>query len=417
MTDRRSSADLGPNLEAALSSFPFPERDWEKDALAVQARLAQAGSTDAVLLGAPLPAEPGEPNAPLSATATPPANSGVRTQSLADIARRSVDNKQAAEREMARESLALASKRPSALEVQALREVMNSKLPAAPPSAAVVSAAPISEPPLSAPGASPASTQNAATVPPVRAQARQAKAAANPWPKLGLAAAGIALAAGVLFWLRQPAPIPLATASAPAPTATQKNTTQAAPAANTAAAAAAEPALVGVNPDTLPESEPKPAEPAHDKAATVSAHAPAPSASATGPKAEKIELEDEPEKPVANAAPAPVEQPVAKVLPPDPALRPADSTGGAVPAKPSSGAVQAALGAVMSGARHCVAGEDGPSSALVVFASDGHVQSVSVGGSAAGTPAGSCIEAQLGRARVQPFAASSFSVSATVRPD
>jgi len=40
-----------------------------------------------------------------------------------------------------------------------------------------------------------------------------------------------------------------------------------------------------------------------------------------------------------------------------------------------------------------------------------------VSGAAAGKPSGSCIEAQLGRARVQPFAASSFSVSATVRPD
>ena len=39
MSDRRSSADLGPNLEAALSGFPFPERDWEKDALAVDVHL------------------------------------------------------------------------------------------------------------------------------------------------------------------------------------------------------------------------------------------------------------------------------------------------------------------------------------------------------------------------------------------
>ncbi|HEX3853495.1 MAG TPA: hypothetical protein VHW01_21165, partial [Polyangiaceae bacterium] len=72
---------------------------------------------------------------------------------------------------------------------------------------------------------------------------------------------------------------------------------------------------------------------------------------------------------------------------------------------------------VMSGARHCVAGEDAASSAVVVFSSDGHVQSVSVSGPAAGQPSGACIQAQLSRARVQPFAAASFSVSATVRPD
>ena len=418
MTERRSSADLGPNLEAALVSFPLAERDWEKDALAVEARLSKTalGSTDAALLEAPLASEAGEPNAPLSATATPLAHSGVRTQSLADIARRSVENKQAAEREMARESLALASKRPSALEVQALREVMNSKLPAAPhapPSSGPASAAP----PASQPVPSALSARNAATVPPARAKL---SAAANPWPKLGIAAVGMALAAGVLFWLRQPAPIPLASSSAAPPTEAQK-TTEAAPTTNPAPAPApiaADPGVtVGVNPDSLPESAPKAAEPAHDKAATGGVHAPAPSATATGPKAEKIELEDEPEKPVVSAPVAPVEQPVAKALPPDPALRPADSTGGAVPAKPSSGAVQAALGAVMSGARRCVAGDEGPSGALVVFASDGHVQSVSVSGPAAGKPSGGCIEAQLGRARVQPFAASSFSVSATVRPD
>ena len=413
MSDRRSSPDLGPNLEAALSGFPFPERDWEKDALAVEARLSKAelGSTDAALLAAPLASEPGEPNAPLSATATPLTHSGVRTQSLADIARRSVENKQAAEREMARESLALASKRPSALEVQALRDVMNSKLPAAPPSSAV-SAAPVAEAPESQAVPSAVSARNAATVPPARAKLG---AAANPWPKLGIAAAGVALAAGVLFWLRQPgATTELALSTAAPLTVTQKTNAGAQP----PNVIAPEPGrLVGVDPNSLPESAPKPTEPAHDKAPTVALHAPAPSASATGPKAEKIELEDEPEKPVASATPAAVEQPVAKALPPDPALRPADSTGGAVPAKPSSGAVQAALGAVMSGARHCVAGDEGPSSALVVFASDGHVQSVSVSGAAAGKPSGGCIEAQLSRARVQPFAASSFSVSATVRPD
>jgi hypothetical protein len=53
----------------------------------------------------------------------------------------------------------------------------------------------------------------------------------------------------------------------------------------------------------------------------------------------------------------------------------------------------------------------------VVFASDGHVQSVSVHGPAAGKPSGACIEGQLSRARVQPFAAASFSINATVRPD
>ncbi|MEP7049655.1 MAG: hypothetical protein ABJB12_04850 [Pseudomonadota bacterium] len=413
MSERRSSPDWGQNLEAALGSFPFPERDWEKDALAVEARLPQAGPTEAALLGAPLPSEPGEPNAPLSATATPVTHSGVRPQSLADMARRSVERKQGSEREMARESLALAAKRPSAVEVQALREVMNNKLAAAPPNAALVNAGAASN----AHAARGVRVQGGAAQVPTRAKA--------PWSQVGLAAAGVALAAGVLFWLRQPGPMPPASTSESVLSSAQK-TTAAAARANSVAPSAGQPnaaqaaaaqasAPTGVNPDTLPESEPAPR--AHDKAVAGNAHAPAPSAPASGPRPAKIELEDEPERPLASAVPGRIDAAVPQALLADPALRPADSTGGAVPAKPSSGAVQAALGAVMSGARHCVAAEGAPSSALVVFGSDGRVQSVSVSGSAAGKPSGECIQAQLARARVQPFAASSFSVSATVRPD
>jgi hypothetical protein len=410
MSERRSATDLGPGVEAALRNFPLPERDWERDALAVEARLPHAGATDAALLAPPLPSEPGELSAPPSATTTPLTHSGVRPQSLAELARRSVEKKQTAERAMARESLALAAKRPSAEEVQALREVMNQRRVAPPPSAPVVTQVSASQP--RAKGV--VSAQDTAALP-----ASGVQGSHPSWSRLGLLAAGIAMAAGFLFWLRRPGPPASTGAPGAAVTAAQTpvaavSTTTANRAANAATPTATpEPAATGVNPDTLPKSEPASAEPARPKAAV----APAPSARASGPKAEKIELEDDTEQPVASAAPGRPEASVAKALPPDPALRPADSTGGAVPAKPSSGAVQAALGAVMSGARRCVAGDDTPSSALVVFGSDGRVQSVSVSGPAAGRPAGGCIEAQLGRARVQPFAASSFSVSATVRPD
>jgi hypothetical protein len=84
--------------------------------------------------------------------------------------------------------------------------------------------------------------------------------------------------------------------------------------------------------------------------------------------------------------------------------------------RPSAGAAQAAVGAVLGTARACVAGHPQPSSAELVFGSDGQVQSVSVGGPAAGTPAAACIESALKKARVQPFAASSFSLGVTVRP-
>ncbi|HEY4159849.1 MAG TPA: hypothetical protein VGM29_17180, partial [Polyangiaceae bacterium] len=82
-TDARSSfVELGEKPEAMLGALATLERDWEKMALAVEARLPEtrAGSTDAALLAAPLPSEASEPE---SASATPLANSGVRTQSLA----------------------------------------------------------------------------------------------------------------------------------------------------------------------------------------------------------------------------------------------------------------------------------------------------------------------------------------------
>ena len=84
--------------------------------------------------------------------------------------------------------------------------------------------------------------------------------------------------------------------------------------------------------------------------------------------------------------------------------------------RPSAGAAQAAVGAVLGAARACVAGQPQPSSAQLVFGSDGQVASVAVGGPAAGTPSAACIESALKKARVQPFAASSFSLGVTVRP-
>jgi hypothetical protein len=402
MSERRSSADLGPSAESALSAFPFAERDWERDARGVEAQLSDAarGSTDATLLAAPLPLEPGEPTT-LAATSTPLANSGVRTQSLADMARRSVEQKQTMARDMARESLALAAQsRPSSEEAAALREAV---------SAVRAVEAPVTP---SAPPPPPSARAVRGSMPPVAAAAAQ-----TPWSKVGLGAGVLALAAALLLWLRHPAePAPLVVNDV-APTAADKAQSPPTPTPAAADHAAAAAAPAAVDPSTLSqEGATKTAETAHTKGtASAVAGAAAASASASGPSPEKVVLDDDP--PSAAVAEKPAEKPVDKALPLDPALRPADSTGGAIPVKPSTGAVQAALGAVMSGARHCVAGDEDASSAVVVFASDGHVQSVTVHGLAAGKPSGACIESQLSRARVQPFAASSFSINATVRPD
>jgi hypothetical protein len=382
VTDRRSSSDLGERAEAALTAFPFPERDWERDARAIEARITSSlrGSTDASLLAAPLPSESDEPST-VSATTTPLTNSGVRTQSLAELARRSVEKKQASERQMARESLALA-----ALAAQQRAKPAQSDANPVPASGVATSAV----------------ANNAAAHQLIADRSAQANAtAAKSFPKIALAFPALALAAAALLWFRQPESTPLVSTE-PAP-ATPSVVAPSAPAATAIArsqpTSAQEPPR-GIDPSTLPDHGAPTPDSETGKQAAVAA---APTKAGTSKPQLKVD------RSAAEASDP--------GLPPDPALRPADSRSGGLPTKPTTGAVQAALGSVMSGARHCVAGDDAPSRAVVVFGSDGRVQQVTVSGSAAGKSSASCIEAQLSRARVQPFAASSFSVNATVRPE
>jgi len=96
------------------------------------------------------------------------------------------------------------------------------------------------------------------------------------------------------------------------------------------------------------------------------------------------------------------------------------SGGGAapdgVPQKPSPGAVQGAIGNVLTAARACLGPTDGVSRATVTFASSGAVRDVQVAGGAAGTPAEACIRDALGKARVAPFVEPSYAATITVRP-
>ena len=95
---------------------------------------------------------------------------------------------------------------------------------------------------------------------------------------------------------------------------------------------------------------------------------------------------------------------------------PAGPAAGSVPEAPSQGAIQGALGSVMGGAKACVAGQDGPSRANVVFGSNGRVKSVSISGPAAGTGAAGCIKSALSKASVGPFSRDSYAVGVTIRP-
>lgn len=395
MSERRSSADLGANAEALLGAFPIPERDWESDARAIEARLSKSGPLDERLFAAPLPAEPGEPHSG-SATATPLTHSGIRTQSLTELARRSVEKKRAEEREMARASFAIAAtEKPSANDLRAPTQALADRNSAGlrPPTPPVRNT----------------EQESAPARPPQRT-------GSSTWPKLVLATPLFALAAAALLWLRRPA-APLSVANDAVPTASTSEATQSQAVApvvkHVPGASNSEPSAPhGIDPNTLPEeAEATLAEATHAKVGGVSS--PPVAGNAPSSAAGRAALHGQ--RPLV-AGPEPLKS-AENSLPPDPALRPADSSGGELPAKPSSGAVQAALGAVLSGARHCVAGDDGPSSAVVRFGSDGRVQSVTVSGPATGKASGACIQAQLTKARVQPFAASNFSVSATIRPD
>jgi hypothetical protein len=246
----------------------------------------------------------------------------------------------------------------------------------------------------------------------------------GPWP--GVIIGGVGLAAAFALYLSRPEPAPVTIVQAPpqtpavaaeAPRApSPESKPPATPAPERAREAALDPTSLPALPrETAPRAEGKLAEPAAVAAAKSPGAVPAPVAAApragaTGKvAAENIVLEEDPK---AAAKPAPN----APAGPGDGKLRPAELSSGTMTDRPSAGAAQAAIGAVLGAARSCVAGHPQPSTAQLVFGSDGQVSSVTVGGPAAGTPAAACIESALKKARVQPFAASSFSLGVTVRP-
>jgi hypothetical protein len=94
----------------------------------------------------------------------------------------------------------------------------------------------------------------------------------------------------------------------------------------------------------------------------------------------------------------------------------AADTAAGLPAKPSLGAVQGAVGAVMPATRYCLGPDDPVAQATITFQSDGSAQTVAVSGSAAGQPAEACIRSRLMGARVAPFSNPTFTWTVTVRP-
>jgi hypothetical protein len=102
--------------------------------------------------------------------------------------------------------------------------------------------------------------------------------------------------------------------------------------------------------------------------------------------------------------------------PQDDGSKPASGGGANVPEQPSQGNAQAAIRAVMGGAKACVAGATEPTSANVTFSSSGAVQSVSVSGWAANNGKAACVKGALQGAHVSPFAKATFTAPVTIRP-
>lgn len=423
MSERRGDFKVVERAETLVARAELREPDYDALAKRIEEALTTAGKSDDSLLLPPLPesiddgqlspAEAAEVKA--DAVATPEETAGVAAvldaaasaapaespasqregASLADLARAALARREAKDNvSLAKESLAIATQKrtpsPPTIETDDTRERKRS------------------------------------TIPPAR-RSRPAFDTRGPWIGVGVAAIGLAAGFGLyLAGNRKTEVIQI-----PVAESTQRTTAEATAQA-TARSAPPPPAL---RPEMLPAERGAPAAPvltpealaresAPPKAAAsvAEAHAVAaaerpagaPSALKAIPtsaaKPEKIVLEEEHPATAAGAA-----QPAKP--PATPGLKPAELTAnGGVADRPSTGAAQAAVGAVLGAARSCIAGQPQGSSATLVFGSSGEVTSVSVSGPAEGTPAAGCIQSALKKARVQPFAASSFSLGVTVRP-
>jgi len=406
MTEGRGQTKLVERAEGLIAEAELREPDFEALAERIQGALATAGKGDDSLLLPPLPESVEDGRLPVSDAPVEPrrdtmpetgAHSATLQKegaSLAELARATVARREAKDAvNLAKESLAIATQQ---------------RAPAAP----TIEVAEAKE-------------RERRTVPPVR-RGRPAFDTRGPWIGVAVAAVGLAAGFGLYISGRNQAPAPIqavAETAAPAPTA---------PAAIAKAPAERTPAAPEVTPDMLPKERHPPSVAAPtltpealaregstaNGASSVAGARPvdratsAPStvAVAGAAKPEKVVLEED------HAASGP--SPVGATKPgTTPGLKPAEMTAnGGIADKPSTGAAQAAVGAVLGAARSCIAGQPQGSSATLVFGSSGEVTNVSVGGPAAGTPAAACIQSTLKKARVQPFAAPSFSLGVTIRP-
>jgi len=87
-----------------------------------------------------------------------------------------------------------------------------------------------------------------------------------------------------------------------------------------------------------------------------------------------------------------------------------------LPEQPSQGSVQAAVGAVIGGAKSCVADANDVTRVTLTFGSNGTVTSVSVNGWAAAHGETACVQSAMKAAKVGPFARPSYTFTVPLRP-
>ncbi|HEX5100987.1 MAG TPA: hypothetical protein VFV94_15865 [Polyangiaceae bacterium] len=418
MSDEQGDSKLVVRAEALVAQAELREPDYEALAQRIEGALATAGKSDDSLLLPPLPEsvedgrllpeEAAEPKLEAVAASDVPAEEPLAERegaSLADLARAALARRESKDRvSIAKESLAIATQQ---------------RTPAAPAAAK----------PLPTIETDDTRERKRSTVPPAR-RSRAAFDTRGPWLGVGVAAIGLAAGFGLYVAGNRKTEIiqvPVAVnAPAATPEVTSKAAAESAPRANAltpdmlpAERGAATPVLT---PDALAResasskaaasvADARPVAPSERPAGPAAvASAATPTTAAGAAKPEKIVLEEE--HAAGDAGPARASKP-----PATPGLRPAElNANGGIADKPSTGAAQAAVGAVLGAARSCIAGQPQGSSATLVFGSSGEVTRVSVSGPAEGTPAAACIQSALKKARVQPFAASNFSLGVTIRP-
>ncbi|MFT3774136.1 MAG: hypothetical protein QM820_52895 [Minicystis sp.] len=237
----------------------------------------------------------------------------------------------------------------------------------------------------------------------------------------GVAIAVLGLAAAFAIVSRKPATPP------PAPVAQAETKPAEQPKAAPPVAATAAPTAVASaepTPSATAEADNKTAE--APKAPTLGG--PLPSGAATAGAAATGDAKVAAKGPLPSGKPGDLQSEMAKAVGKDGAAKQDQGAGPApepaaagpknqnIPEQPSQGAVAAAFGPVMGGAKACVAGADDVSRASVTFSSAGTVTSVSVSGWAAAHGQSGCVQAALKAAKVGPFSKPSFTVGVPIRP-